>query len=174
MVEPERALEGEAAGRVLLLHEDRMPGSLPIVHPWRYRFGEPVRQAVVELKSEILAVRGPGPDVAHVGTLVSHLEALAPGHVRGGCAPVVRAGGVLTPVLRSVHQARNAAVRRAPGGTLFDDVDQIVCRVRIALEIAPPVIDSAPAGIEEQLVRVGRRPGQLRDAERLGLADAAG
>src|SRR5882672_11341215 len=119
MVEPERALKGEAAGRVLLLQEDRMPRSLPIVHPWRYRFGEPVRHAVVELKSEILAVRVPGPNIAQVGALVSQLEALAPGHVRGGCAPVVRAGEVLAPVLRSVHQTRNAAVRRAPGGTLF-------------------------------------------------------
>ena len=82
MVEPERSLEGDASRCVLVLHEDRVPRPQRIVHPWRYRFSEPVRDAVIELISEILAVRVPGPDVAQVGALVSDLEALPSGHVR--------------------------------------------------------------------------------------------
>ena len=174
MVEPERSLKSDPSRGVLVLDEDRVPRPQPIVHPWRYRFSEPVRDAVVELIREILAVRVPRPDVAQVSALVSDLEALPSGHIRRGRAPTVRAGVVLAPVLRSVHQTWDPAVRRAARGTLFDDIDQIVRRIWITLEIAPRVIDPAPAGIEEQLVRQGRRPGHLRYAERFRLAHAAG
>src|SRR4029077_11748793 len=101
------------------------------------RVGHPVWDPELQF----LAVVVPGPDVAQVGTLVTDLDALASGHVRGGRAPAVRPGVILAPILGAIHQTTDPAVCRAPSGALFDHVDQVVGGIGRALEVAPSVVD---------------------------------
>src|SRR4029077_20295870 len=97
------------------------------------RVGHPVWDPELQF----LAVVGPCPDVAQVGTLVSDLDTLASGHVRRGRAPAIRPGVILAPILGAIHQPRDPTVCGATGGALFDNVDEIMSRIGRALEVAP-------------------------------------
>ena len=76
------------------------------------------------------------------------------------------------PVLRAVDQARDVAVGGAAAGALFGDANEIARGIRLAFEVAPPVVGAAEAGVEQQPARRGRRPCHLRHAQRLRRADA--
>ena len=81
-IEPQRALQGQAVVRPLILREERVPAAVAVVLPRSDELGDLVRDEVVDAERQILAVRAPRPVVRHQRALVADLEAVRAGDVR--------------------------------------------------------------------------------------------
>src|SRR4030095_5434473 len=74
------------------------------------------------------------------------------------CVPAVG------PVLRAIHEVGNAAVGGAAGGALLCDAGKRAGRIARALIRAERRLVGSEAGLEQQAICEGVRPGELTDA----------
>ena len=172
MVPAERALEGEAIDRPLVL---RVQGQLHRVRVHVVRvgiLGDRQRKSAQERVPQVLIVDVDFAVVPPVVALVPELHVVRTGHVRGRRVPGRATRPVVQPALRAVHHRRDQA--RHDGLCEVQHLHQVPSRVRVELASAPLVVSGADPCFEKQLIGQRRRPACLLDVLRAELAVAVG
>src|SRR4029450_2145275 len=115
----QRTLQGHATSRPLLLRVQSRVADAVVAVERLQRLRELIRYAVVHAILEEQVVREGLRVVRVKRTLIAELRVVRAGHIRGRCAPGVRAVPVVFPVERPVREVRDVAVDGAPGRALL-------------------------------------------------------